>query len=267
MRKTRFIALFRRLKQTLRSWKQRIDDYSQRCLQSGFIPFTYGPAQLIGRILARAQVFIQLGKLRVKGGKNLSLPGLYVFCPNHSSMADAPILYAILNRWESVRYMTAYEEMRGIGGLKAIFMGAMGCFAVDRSQGRTVIEPAIEVLLKGQCLTIFPEGRISETGELQPFKKGAAIIAGSALAKLPSTQKVGIVPICINYHKRDNATARKSYLKMGLKWRAGVTVTVGQPIYLNEREGQTPEQVMEEVRDFISRSQKSQNEPCKCGSS
>ncbi|MBK7750702.1 MAG: 1-acyl-sn-glycerol-3-phosphate acyltransferase [Candidatus Obscuribacter sp.] len=50
-------------------------------------------------------------------------------------------------------------------------MGAFGCFAVDRSKGRTVIEPAIKVLENGESLVVFPEGK-SPTPALICLSKG-----------------------------------------------------------------------------------------------
>jgi 1-acyl-sn-glycerol-3-phosphate acyltransferase len=240
----------RHLMRTLRNWKQRVKDYSTRCLQSGFIPFTYGPAQFFGRYIAKLIVLVQIGKLRVLGEENLQIPGRFLFCPNHSSMFDAPVMYSILTRG-NVRYMTAYEEMRGFWGLKAIVMGAMGTFAVDRSKGKSVIEPAVEVLVSGQSLTIFPEGRVSETEACQPFKKGAAVIGSVALKRIPAGERIAIVPVNIKYHHRHDPTARTDFFKMGLKWRGGVTVTVGKPLYLDEMEGMAPDEIMAEARKFI----------------
>lgn len=243
-------APFRRLMRTLRNWKQRVKEYSTHCLQSGFIPSTYGPAQFVGRYIAKLIVFFQLGKLRVIGKENLQIPGRFIFCPNHSSMFDAPVLYSIMAR-RNVRYMCAYEEMRGFWGLKAILMGAMGTFAVDRSKGKSVIEPAVEVLVSGQCLSIFPEGRVSETEACQPFKKGAAIIGAAALKRIPAGERIAIVPVNIKYHHRHDATARTNYIKMGLKWRGGVTVTVGEPLYLDEMKDVSPDEIMDRVRKLI----------------
>ncbi len=256
MSKIKRFKPFKSIRLALRRWIQRFRDYADHCIQSGFVPLTFGPAQFIARQLARLMVFIQLGRLRIIGEGNLRLAGRFIFCPNHSAMFDAPVLYAIMKRKESVRYMTAFEEMRGLWGLKAIAMGATGCFPVDRTRGKSVIEPAIEILVNGQNLAIFPEGKISETGACLPFKKGPAIIATSALQRLESGERVGIIPINIHYHLRDVATARSGdFRKMGFKWRGGVTVTVGEPIYLDEVKGMSPDEIMEKVHKAVCRAQ------------
>lgn len=231
------------------TWRKKFREYVNLCLTSGFIPRTFLPLQIIARFLARIWVFIQVGKMRVIGAENLKTPGRIIFCPNHSAMLDAIIIYAAMRRWP--RYMAAFEEMRGVWGLKAVAMGAFGCFPVDRSQGSTALEPAIKVLMSGQPLVIFPEGKISPSGEYLPFKTGPARIANAAYERLAMKEPVGIVPIHICYHCRDEESAATTFGQMGFKWRCGVTVTVGKPIYLHELPSRDRKDVMAAVRGAI----------------
>jgi 1-acyl-sn-glycerol-3-phosphate acyltransferase len=247
----------------VRQWRERFDAYAQNCVTSGFIPDTFWPAQRLVRFLANLTAFIQLGRLSITGAENLRLGGRFIFCANHSSMFDAVVLFAIMRR-DGLRYMTAFEEMTGLKGLKAVVMGALGCFPVDRTKGKTVIEPSINILVKGGSLFIFPEARISATGECLPFKNGPALIGLAAMARLGG-EKVAIVPINISYHKRDVATATDLFLTCGLKWRGGVTVTVGQPIYLNELATNHPGEVMAMAHAFVCRAQ-SRDRDCPCRS-
>jgi 1-acyl-sn-glycerol-3-phosphate acyltransferase len=231
------------------TWRRNFREYVDLCLTSGFIPKSFRPLQLVGKYLAKIWVFAQVGRIRIVGKENLTAPGRIIFCPNHSSMFDAPVIFSIMMRMP--RYMTAYEEMRGLWGLKAIAMGAFGCFAVDRSKGRTVIDPAIKVLVQGSPLVVFPEGKISSTGVYLPFKKGSAIIGLSAYEQIQRKDRVGIVPIHICFGKRDELTASGPYGAMALKWRGGVTITVGKPIYLDEVSPMTADAVTEAVRMAI----------------
>lgn len=233
----------------IKRFREKFREYVDLCLTSGFIPKSVRPLQLLGKFLANIWVFIQVGRIKIVGKENLVAKGRIIFCPNHSSMFDAPVIFASMKRMP--RYMTAREEMSGLGGLKAIFMGAFGCFAVDRSKGRTVIEPAIKVLENGESLVVFPEGKISNSGTYLPFKKGSAHIAIGAYERLQGREKVGIVPIHICYGKRHEETAGSSYGAMGFKWRGGVTITVGQPVYINDILPMTADKVTEEVRNAI----------------
>ena len=259
-------GLITRIKAKIRSWRQQFRDYSEKCLQSGYEPLTFASIQFITRQLARILVFVQLGPIRVIGKENLRHEGRFIFCPNHSSMFDAPVLYSIMKRGQ-LRYMTAYEEMRGGYGLKAVLMGAMGCFPVDRTRGKSVIEPAIEMIVRGNSLVVFPEGKISPTGECLPFKNGPEIIGKEAVARLGGKERVAIVPINILFHKRDVATATKSYGKCGLKWRGGVTVTVGKPIYVNDFPAGDPGEIMALAHKFVCTEQsKAKALGCPCDS-
>ena len=236
-------------RQFVADMRRKFKEYVDLCLTSGFIPKSFRPLQIVGKYLAKIWVYAQVGRVRIVGKENLTAPGRIIFCPNHSSMFDAPVVFSIMKRMP--RYMTAYEEMRGLWGIKAIAMGAFGCFAVDRSKGRTVIDPAIQVLVQGSPLVIFPEGRISGSGTYLPFKKGSAVIALSSYEKLERKDRVGIVPIHICFGKRDEATAAGPYGAMGLKWRGGATIWVGKPIYLDEVEPMNADAVTEKVRRAI----------------
>ncbi|MBU6451132.1 MAG: 1-acyl-sn-glycerol-3-phosphate acyltransferase [Cyanobacteria bacterium REEB67] len=229
--------------------RRRFNEYVELCLTSGFIPKSFRPLQIVGKYLAKIWVYVQVGRIRIVGKENLTAPGRIIFCPNHSSMFDAPVVFSIMKRMP--RYMTAYEEMRGLWGLKAVAMGAFGCFAVDRSKGRTVIDPAIKVLVEGSPLVIFPEGKISGSGTYLPFKKGSAVIALNAYERIERKDRVGIVPVHICFGKRDEETAGGPYGAMAFKWRGGATISIGKPIYLDEISPMTADAVTEAVRKAI----------------
>lgn len=234
-------------------WWTQFNEYAGQCLQSGFIPKISRPLLFPGRQLAKLMVFIQVGNVRIIGAENLKAEGQFIICPNHSSMLDAPVLYSILNRPETVRYMTAMEVMRGWGGWKGVLMGALGCFPVDRSRGRTVIEPAIKTLLEGESLVIFPEGRVSESVKCQPFQPGPALIGMGAWKRSGGNKPDGFIPVHIHYHRRHDPTARAGYGTMGLKWRGGATVTIGKPILFKDlaKENKTVAQITAHLHQVV----------------
>ena len=225
-------------------WR-RFRDYADSCMTSGFIPTESPALQRFGKLMARIWAWIQLGEVHVVGLENLNAPGRLIYCPNHSAMLDAIVMYTVMPK--GTRYMAAVEEMRGFGGLKAVLMGAMGCYPVDRGRGKTVIPPSIELLVQGKRITMFPEGKISPTGEYLEFKKGAAWIAIGACDRLAHGEKVGIVPMHICYGTRDIDSAG-DFGKMRLRWRKGATLTIGAPIYVHDVVPQTAEAVMDKVR-------------------
>jgi 1-acyl-sn-glycerol-3-phosphate acyltransferase len=252
----------------LYEWLKKFRQYKENCVKPGFIPPLFWRFRTLARFLSRIWVYIQVGKVNLIGGENLQRPDRYIFCPNHRCMLDAQVLYAILNR-DDVYYMGAYEEMLGFWGLKGAIMSASGAFPVDREKGKEIIPSAVQLLVNGKCLSIFPEGKISATGECFPFKMGPAVIGFRALNELRQMgkeERIGLVPIHLDYHKTDNATAVKRYIQMGFKWRGGITITVGEPIYLNDFvDTNQPGLPMGEVEKFVCRTQtRAQALGCPC---
>lgn len=233
-----------------KSWRVRFKEYSSLCLTSGFIPTLNPRLESIGKRISRLWTFLQVGKVTIVGAENLNADGRLIYAFNHSSMLDAVVMYGIMPR--GIRYMTAVEEMRGLGGLKAVVMGGMGCFAVDRSNGRSVIPPATDLLVSGTKIGMYPEGKISPTGQFLEFKKGAAWIAIGACDKLQHKELVGIVPVLMCYNKRHVPSAL-SYFKMLWRWRAGITVTFGEPVYVHTVVPQTAAALIDRIKlDIVS---------------
>lgn len=216
---------------------------------SGFIPRTFLPMQLFARFVARTWVFVQVGHIKVINEERLRHEGPVIFTPNHSSMFDAFVMNIIIKRW--ARYMTAVEMMRPLNGLQGLVLGAVGSFAVDRINGSTVLDPAINVVARGHDMVIFPEGKISPSGQMLRFKSGAARIAQGAARQ--SGRRVTLMPVRICFGKRDFETANiDNYLRMGLKWRGGVTVTILPPVYVYPDDGSVDDQVTALVRQSIA---------------
>lgn len=239
-------------KRPRKSWRVRFKEYSNLCLTSGFIPTLYPRLERIGKLFSRFWTFLQVGKVTIEGVENLNADGRLIYAFNHSSMLDAVVMYGIMPK--GLRYMTAVEEMRGLGGLKAVVMGGMGCFPVDRTNGRTVIPPAIDLLVAGTKIGMYPEGKISPTGQLLEFKKGAAWIAIGTCDRLQHKELVGIVPVLMCYNKRHVPSAL-NYLKMLWHWRAGITITFGEPVYVHTVVPQTAAALIDRIKlDIVSQS-------------
>ncbi len=112
---------------------------------------------------------------RVVNAKNLHFKEKCIVIANHNSNWD-PILLGHLVRPVNLRYM-AKEELFKNGFLKRFFLG-MGVIPVGRGKSDLkAMKAALTALKNNQSLGIFPEGHRSETGEMQPFEIGAAVIA------------------------------------------------------------------------------------------
>jgi len=146
--------------------------------------------------------------------------------------------------------MAAHDQFAGLGGLRAIVMAASGAFAVDKSRGRQVIEPAIDLLASGKALMVFPEARINPTGCYSDWKRGVGWISLGAWKRINKEKRIALIPMHLCYGRRDPDSAGGGYGKMGLRWRAGATVTVGKPIYLDEIEDPTAEKITQIIKDW-----------------
>ena len=125
-----------------------------------------------GRILLLAAG----ARVKVLHAERLDRSRAFVVAPNHESFFDIPVLFSAMPR------AIAFLAKRNL--FKLPFMGwsmaAAGFVPVDRGKkGRTLatIDTALKRLEGGRWLVVFPEETRTRTGDLLPFKAGAALIA------------------------------------------------------------------------------------------
>lgn len=114
----------------------------------------------------------------------------YLIVSNHASMADIPLILGSIHL--NMRFV-AKEEL----GKIPIFGWAIkqaGYVLIKRGQNKEALKSllkASEVLKNGRSVHIFPEGTRSTTGEIQPFKRGAFMIAQKAHAPILPVTIIG----------------------------------------------------------------------------
>ncbi len=130
----------------------------------------------LGKLFAGA-VYWLFGPLRVEGAKNVPRTGGLLVCANHISDADPPVMFLAVPR--PVWFM-AKEEVLSMG-LIGVVAKLFRSFPVKRgSPDRHAIRRAEELLKKGECVVIFPEGECSESGVMQSLLPGVALILSRA---------------------------------------------------------------------------------------
>ncbi len=115
-----------------------------------------------------------LGPVRVRGAYRVAASGGVLVLSNHLSDVDPVLVQYACPRLLHFMAKSELFEMKGVGWALRLF----GAFAVKRGEpDRKSLKFAIELLKSGEAVGLFPEGQLSETGELQELKPGIALIA------------------------------------------------------------------------------------------
>ena len=111
---------------------------------------------------------------KVTGRKNIPTRGPVLLAPNHIADCDPPFVALSLHR---PLWFMAKRELFEIPVLGKLIDFAQA-FPVERGvPDRAALKRAEQLLKAGQVVVVFPEGRLSENGELQPLLPGVALLA------------------------------------------------------------------------------------------
>jgi 1-acyl-sn-glycerol-3-phosphate acyltransferase len=153
------------------------------------------PFRLKGLLFALGHAGVAMGlalagiRYRVSGRERVPKDRAVVYCSNHQSNVDPPVLFQSLHRRLHVLYKAELRKIPILGRA----MEAGGFVAVERDNrdaSFASIDQAAESIRAGNSFLIFPEGTRSRTDELLPFKKGGFVMALKAQAP--------IVPVAIS---------------------------------------------------------------------
>ena len=150
--------------------------------------------------------------------------GCVLVC-NHVSFYDALILSAAIRRPPRfVMYHTIFKTPI----LSFIFRTAKAIPIAPAKEDAALLEKAYadiaQALADGEVVCIFPEGRITDTGEMYPFKNG--------IMRIIETTPVPVIPIALRgmwgsiSSRKDGA----AFSKLPRRLRSPVEVSVGVPV-------------------------------------
>lgn len=125
-------------------------------------------------LFMRALVRLLAPRYSVSGRHNIPYGGPIIFAANHVSDVDPPVLGAAIRF--PVVWMAKRElwEIAWLGKALDFFAS----FPVDpASSDRSALKVGLTTLENGDALVIFPEGRISKTGEMGPILPGVLLLA------------------------------------------------------------------------------------------
>jgi 1-acyl-sn-glycerol-3-phosphate acyltransferase len=166
-----------------------------------------------------------LYRVRHRGLELIPLKGPAILVCNHVSYVDALLLAGAVRR--PIRFVM-YKPIYELPGLNFIFRTGGAIPICSKSQDPDAYGRAMaaidEALRKGQLLCLFPEGKLTEDGEIGTFKNGIERI----LARNP----VPVVPMALqglwkSFFSRSNGGAFRKPFRPG--WRQ-VAVIAGTPI-------------------------------------
>ena len=154
----------------------------------------------------------------VKGKENIPNSACLIIS-NHQSNFDIPILAGYLNKRLG---FIAKKELEKVP-IVSYWMRQIHCVFIDRENARQAVRAlaeAVKTLQAGNSLVIFPEGTRSKGEQMDVFKKGSL--------RLAEKSGVPVVPVTIDGSYKilegNNNRIRP----------ATVTVTVGEPIYMEQ---------------------------------
>jgi 1-acyl-sn-glycerol-3-phosphate acyltransferase len=163
----------------------------------------------------RLGLFLSGIRFKVAGAEHVPHDRAAVFCANHQSNVDPPVLFAALHPRMHILYKHEIDRIPILA--RAFRLG--GFIPIDR-RNREASARSIEMgaasIRSGNSFLIFPEGTRSKTEALLPFKKGGFRMALRAQAP--------IVPVAIQGGRE--AMRRGSWLIQPVT----ISIRVGRPV-------------------------------------
>lgn len=164
-------------------------------------------------------------RAEIIGLENIPKEGPVIFCGNHRSYLDPPLMVATAKR--DMRFL-AKEELAENPFLN--FLGwAFEAIHVKRDEKDvTAIKESLKALKNGQCIALFPEGTRNGLEKGEKVKDGVAFFAVRSGAK--------VVPCGI---------------KGGTKEKRKVTITYGKPLDYSQYKGNKDKEILDKVTKEI----------------
>jgi 1-acyl-sn-glycerol-3-phosphate acyltransferase len=199
---------------------------------------TSGRKQIeVARVWARFLLWGSGVRVKVEGLEKIAPQGSYVFVSNHLSYMDTPVVLANIP--------VQFRFLAKSGLFKIPLLGThlarAGHIPVPRDDARAAVKTmntAAQVIRDlGTSLLIFPEGGRSQTGELAPFKEGAAYIAiraGIPLVPIALTGTREVLPFGSGQVRSGSVTMRIGELiptdQVPLRDRGRITAEIRERI-------------------------------------
>jgi len=136
-------------------------------------------------------------EIAILGKENFPVDVPLVLAPTHRSRWDALMLAKAAGRRVSnrdCRFMVTDSEMKGLQGW---FLNRIGCFPIDQRKPALIsLRYALDLIVEGEQLVVFPEGRINK--KRKPIKLQQGLVRLSQIAFTKGVD-VKVLPIGLGY--------------------------------------------------------------------
>jgi 1-acyl-sn-glycerol-3-phosphate acyltransferase len=165
-------------------------------------------------------------RIRKQGEERIPESGAALIVSNHVSFVDALVLMAISPR--PIRFVMD-RTIFATPVLSWLFRQAkaipIASFKSDPQLVERAFERVAEELRNGQLVCIFPEGRITDSGAILPFRPG--------ITRILEKDPVPVIPVALqglwgSFFSRKGGPAMTRPLRRGVFTRIGVNI--GQPV-------------------------------------
>ena len=181
-------------------------------------------------------IFNLIARVEVRGYENLPKDGSFVIATNHLGIADVPIAFYALNRWDL--FVVIGEKWRDVGLFRWVGKHFNFIFIDRFNPDIKALRKIISLMQKNNILVIAPEGTRSRTGALIEARPGVSYLA----------TKLGrpIVPVGIVGTEDTRLLDNLKRLR-----RSHIVVTAGIPFSLPPLPRENRDEVLKQYTDEI----------------
>lgn len=181
-------------------------------------------------------MFNLIARVEVRGYENLPRDTSFVIATNHLGIADVPIAFYALNRWDM--FVVIGEKWQDVGLFRWVGKHFNFIFIDRFNPDIKALRKIISLMQKNNILVIAPEGTRSRTGALIEARPGVSYLA----------TKLGrpIVPVGIVGTEDKNLLRNLKNLR-----RSHIVVTAGIPFSLPPLPRENRDEVLKKYTDEI----------------
>src|SRR5688572_6784103 len=181
-------------------------------------------------------IFNLIARVEVSGYENLPKDSSFVIATNHLGIADVPIAFYALDRWDM--FVVIGEKWRDVGLFRWVGKHFNFIFIDRFNPDLKALRKIVSLMEKNNVLVIAPEGTRSRTGALIEAKPGVSYLA----TKLQRP----IVPVAITGTEDKNLFGNLKRLR-----RSRITLTAGQTFSLPPLPRENRDEVLKRYTDEI----------------